>query len=95
MNKLEKTHIDAISKSSARKYINVNDFGNSPIEQKLAQKSAEITTDIAIKFAEFSSQYYDEDLTKDQWFDYSLNAKKKILSTQELFQIFINNHYGK
>jgi hypothetical protein len=66
-----------------------------PLEENHALKSSEITTDVAIKFAEFSSQYYDEDLTKDQWFNHSLNAEKKILTTQELFEEFINNHYGK
>jgi hypothetical protein len=81
MNKLEELHFNINQKFM--------------LGEQLAIKSAEITTDIAIKFAEFSSQYYDEDLTKDQWFNYSLNAEKKILTSQEIFEEFINNHYGK
>jgi hypothetical protein len=70
-------------------------YENGVNDLEYAPCAAEITTDVAVKFAEFSSQYYDEDLMKDQWFNHSLNAEKKILTTKELFEIFINNHYGK
>jgi hypothetical protein len=57
--------------------------------------SAEITTDVAIKFAEFLCTYPDKN--RNVYGD-MLHAKSKYDSsytTKEVFKEFINNHYGK
>jgi hypothetical protein len=78
MNKLEELHFNINQKFM--------------LGEQLAVKSAEITTDISVKFADWvdnmgyrqvSNSFYKSLL--------DLNGK----TTQELFKEFINNHYGK
>jgi hypothetical protein len=71
MNKLEELHVTPV-----RKYgLNLNTSGES------AKESAEITTDVAIKFAE--------------WVNSHSEFYKELDSYEKLFNEFINNHYGK
>jgi hypothetical protein len=82
MNKLEKLHLKSIE--------SVFDDTNS---LEMAEKSAEITTDVAIKFAEWlSNKRYTH---QDRNLYLAPFPVVSILTTEELFEIFINNHYGK
>ena len=73
MNKLEEIHINSIE--------SVFDDTNS---LEMAQKSAKITTDVAIKFSEW---YFRE--------TFNTEIDEEYKTTQELFDYFINNVYGK
>jgi hypothetical protein len=54
MNKIEQMHLDSIQNDKhIRKQLCVNDFGTSDLEKTVAAKSAEITEQIAIEFAEW------------------------------------------
>lgn len=85
MNKLEDSIYQAIGLSANEQGI---------INQALAtNKTAEITTDVAVKFAQWidnsSFTYYDEE---DIWSSITTEEKK---TNEALFQEFINNHYTK
>jgi hypothetical protein len=84
MNKLEELHVTPI-----RKYgLNLNTSGES------AKESAEITTNVAIKFALFlkNNCFIDIDTNdKTHWNHNGISYYEP----QELFEIFINNYYGK
>jgi hypothetical protein len=80
MNKLEKLHLKSIE--------SVFDDTNS---LEMAEKSAEITTDVAIKFAKWLG---DKTFYKNTWFDEN-NHSLDETTTQDLFEEFINNHYDK
>jgi plasmid maintenance system antidote protein VapI len=62
-------------------------------KQATVSESAEITTDVAIKFAKWiddsSFTYYDEE---DIWSSIATEEKK---TSEELFEEFINIYYGK
>lgn len=96
MNKLEDNIYQAIGLSANEQGI---------INQALAtNKTAEITTDVAVKFAEWLQEnrwfsFYDgkwnysfEQGTSISKVTYEKNYRK---TTDELFEEFINNHYGK
>jgi len=94
MNKLEKLHVkpfDVINPFSP--YDIYRDCQRAKNNDLMAKKSAEITTDIAIKFGKFidnsSFTYYDEE---DIWSSIATEEKK---TSEKLFEEFINNHYGK
>jgi len=54
MTHIEKLHLEAIQNDkSVRKQLCVNDFGTSKLEMIVAEKSAEITEQIAIEFAQW------------------------------------------
>ena len=75
MNKLEELHI-----TSVRKYgLNLNTSAES------AKESAQITTDVAVKFGQFCI-----DLPKHHK---EILRNNPDITTQELFGYFINNHY--
>jgi hypothetical protein len=75
MNKLEELHVTPI-----RKYgLNLNTSGES------AKESAEITTDVAVKF----SQWMDDNMQQREY------TPMLQMTRKELFDYFINNHYGK
>jgi hypothetical protein len=58
----------------------------------VVEKSAEITTDIAVKFTHFLYKYRIEfDGFSKQGDLYDITGK----SEKQLFEEFINNHYGK
>jgi ABC-type tungstate transport system permease subunit len=77
MNKLEELHVTAI-----RKYgLNLNTSRES------AKESAEITTDVAIKFAE----WLESNDCKDVIHDFKIVGED--YSKKSLFNEFINNHY--
>jgi len=73
MNKLEEIHFKASQ--------NVRGVDYKTYYESVAKKSAEITNDIAVKFA--------EDCKSLELLGYHIH------NYQELFQDFINNHYGK
>jgi len=75
MNKLEELH------SPHSKYWDCHN--DEPLEENHALKSAEITTDVAIKFAEWRDRNIQE-------LNYS-----ETKTTKELFDYFIKNRYGK
>jgi hypothetical protein len=108
MNKLEEIHLNLIERNTwnQTEYKELHTFENKKSFAEIsgeiiAQKSAEITTDVAIKFAEFITnknwkEYIDIDTgdgTKIYWYQYKNSTK--YYTTQELFEEFINNHYGK
>ena len=74
MNKLEQLHIKSIE--------SVFDDTNS---LEMAEKSAEITTDVAVKF----SQWMDDNMQQREY------TPMLQMTRKELFDYFINNHYGK
>ena len=92
MNKLEVKYAQIVSEE----YNNSFDEGGHTLldTQKIAKQSTEITTDVAIKFALFlkNNCFVDID-TNDKTF-WNHNGIS-YYEPQELFEIFINNHYGK
>jgi hypothetical protein len=56
------------------------------------EKSKELTTDVAIKFAEWIADTKIHGYSKQL---YEAMIVHKVKTTQELFEEFINNHYGK
>lgn len=61
MNKIEQMHLDSIQNDKhIRKQLCVNDFGTSDLEKTIAAKSAEITKQIAIEFADWLWKNCDE-----------------------------------
>jgi hypothetical protein len=79
MNKLEKIIIKPIDELNPFSYYDCNrESQRAKDNYKIAQKSAEITTDIAIKFARFCD---DTDLSDN------------LMTWEDWFQEFINNHY--
>jgi len=60
-----------------------------------AKTCAEITTDVAIKFAEWSQNRYFYSNVEKKWSTEFKIYEGELFTTQELFEEFINNHYGK
>ncbi len=89
MNKLEVKYDQIVSEE----YNDSFDEGGHTLlnTQKIAKQLAEITTDVAIKFAEWLG---DKTFYKNTWFDEN-NHSLDETTTQDLFEEFINNHYGK
>jgi len=88
MNKLEEIQMNAMTNVE----FDIED--KTPNYLGFAQKSAEITTDVAFRFAEWLTKIpYTPylDIKPNLWVD-TYGVQK---TTQELFEIFINNHYGK
>ncbi len=94
MNKIEQMHLDAIQNDKhIRKQLCVNDFGTSDLEKTVASKSAEITEQIAIEFAEWCNKPNLEDIRQGNvvyvpsgnfyW------HKHKKYTLKELFQEFL------
>jgi hypothetical protein len=79
MNKLEELHF-----SHSKIWDCYND---EPLEENHALKSAEITTDVAVKFGQFCI-----DLPKHHK---EILRNNPDITTQELFGYFINNYYEK
>lgn len=108
MNKLEELHKNIAQKE----YNNSFDEGGHTDfldAEKIGKQSAEITTDVAVKFADWidRNQYikfaiYENQINQTTYkyskWDKSYKEPYEILeaetkTTQELFEIFINNHY--
>ena len=96
MNKLEELYLEVIENHFVKEVYEEITLVIDPDEREsLASKSAEITTDVAIKFAEFLCTYPDKNRNV---YGEILHAKSKYDSsytTKEVFKEFINNHYGK
>lgn len=90
MKKLEELHKKAIKNSyNTEIYGNVDSYTEFS-QSNAIEKSSEITKDIATNFAlwiDSSSFVYDDDVCI--WYD--ITEEKK--TSEELFEIFINNHY--
>jgi hypothetical protein len=82
MNKIEKIHLEVVPKSSLACF--------EDTQQESAKKSAEITTDVAVKFLEFveNNYYYNSGC----WLNCETDEVK---IRKNIFEEFINNHYGK
>lgn len=112
MNKLEEIHVkpfDVINSFSP--YDTNRECKTAKDNTLMAQKSVEITTDVAVKFAEWLivKQYtkfaiYENQISQQTYkysrWDESYKNPHEIIesetkSTEELFNEFINNHYGK
>jgi hypothetical protein len=78
MNKIEKIHFEVVK--------------DNLTVTNMIMKSAEITTDIAVKFAEWIADTKLHGYSKQL---YEAMIIYKVKTTEELFQEFINNHYGK
>ena len=90
MNKLEELHLDIIETND----IKCTDLTCSMTgsTHTYAVKSAEITTDVVIKFVEWvDNMGYTQ--VGNSFFKSLSDEKGK--TTQELFEEFTNNHYGK
>lgn len=88
MNKLEEKYLLLLDKEI--------DFDKPPILpytniDNIVQQSAEITTDVAIKFAEWLSRGFD--IGYDNGRHFYMDGNGDELITQELFDIFINQYY--
>jgi hypothetical protein len=82
MNKLEELHKPHSN--------NWDCYNDEPLEENHALKSAEITTDVAIKFAEWvDNTGYTQ--VSNSFFKSLSDEKGK--TNKELFEEFINNHY--
>lgn len=96
MNKLENLHTDAIKKS--KDWVSTY-FGNEWLVIA-AQKSVEITTDVAISFSEWmdTSEFVQDFWRKNRMkFEPKMDCSHNILiknARKELFDYFINNVYG-
>jgi hypothetical protein len=66
-------------------------YNNGVNDLEYITSAAEITTDVAIKFAKWLG---DKTFYKNTWFDEN-NHSLDETTTQDLFEEFINNHYGK
>lgn len=93
MNKIEKLHLDAIQKDKGvRKQLCVNDFGTSDLEKTVASKSAEITQQIAIEFAEWC----ESNAAREKSGMWMMYLNPTILITKEqLFQEFLKTKHGR
>jgi len=93
MNKIEKIMVKPIDELNSFSYYDCNrESQRAKDNHKIAQKSAEITTDIAIKFAEWIADTKIHGYSKQL---YEAMIIHKVKTTEELFQVFIDNHYGK
>lgn len=101
MNKLEEKFMDIIYSDCEhdsycnKKECNVLGYTFCHVNLEQIKKSAELTTDVAIKFAEFLCGYPDKNRNM---YGEMLHAKSKYDgadTTKNLFQIFINEYYGK
>jgi len=112
MNKIEEKHLEIIENNNTICSDNNCCMNKSTVFY--AQKSTEITTDVAVKFLEWSNEPvyraagelgfrsrvqaqfpdYKEYIIIDQT-GYSILPKGKFLTTKELFEEFLNNHYEK
>jgi len=83
--KLQQLHLNAINKSKCCDEV---------IENNAASKSAEITKDVAIKFAEFVATYSDKNRNV---YGNMLHAKSKYdgaETTEQLFEEFLKQYNG-
>lgn len=84
MNKLEELHFPHSK--------NWDCWNDEPLKENHALKSAEITTDVSVKFAEWIADSKLHGYSKQL---YEAIIRHKVKTTQELFDYFINNVYGK
>lgn len=80
MNKLEEIHF------------NLNQ--EMMLGEQLAKKSAEITTDVAVKFERFLGTL-ERTRKEDYWLYKKPTNDFQWYTAKELFEEFVNNHYGK
>jgi hypothetical protein len=91
MNKLEEIHIKPLDVINPFSPYDVNrDCQRAKDNSLMAQKSAEITTDIAVKFAEWIDNMGYRQVS-NSFYKSLLDINGK--TSQELFEEFINNHY--
>ena len=91
MNKLEKIHVkpfDIINPFSI--YDIHRECQRAKHNDTMAKQSAEITTDVAVKFAEWIADSKLHGYSKQL---YEAMIRYKVKTTKELFEYFINNHY--
>jgi ABC-type tungstate transport system permease subunit len=87
MNKLEVKYVQIVSEEYNDSF---DEGGHTLLDtQKIAKQSTEITTDVAIKFAE----WLESNDCKDVIHDFKIVGED--YSKKSLFNEFINNHYGK
>ena len=91
MNKIEDLH---------KPHSKIWDCNNDiPLEENHALKSTEITTDVAVKFAEWIAENWVPNGRKGCWDSRELNSSRRskylIDSTETLFEEFINNHFNQ
>jgi len=98
MNKLEEIHVkpfDVISSFSP--YDTNRECQRAKDNSLMAEKSAEITTDVAIKFANYIAENWTPNGKEGCWDSNELNSRREskylVDSTEALFEIFINNHH--
>lgn len=95
MNNLEQKHLNELYEHE------YEEIPNSALYkfnyEEAAIKSAEITSDIAIKFAKWKEEGIASfEIRKTNINEYYVdNIDRKSYSLQELFDYFITNHYGK
>jgi hypothetical protein len=74
-------------------------YKNGVNDLEYAPCAAEITIDVSIKFADYIAENWTPNGRKGCWDSRELNSQREskylVDSTQELFEEFINNHYGK
>jgi hypothetical protein len=97
MDKLEELHLDVIETND----IKCTDLTCSMTSSThtYAVKSSEITTDVAVKFADYIAENWIPNGRKGCWDSRELNSQResKYLadSTKALFEEFINNYYNQ
>jgi len=94
MNKIQELHLNIIENNNIKcTDLNCSMTGST---MTYAEKSAEITTNVAIKFAEFIKANYEfyDDLKNDKIL-WNLCGTEQRYTSEQLFEEFINNHYGK
>lgn len=67
-------------------------WNDEPLKENHALKSAEITTDVAVQFANWIADSKLHGYSKQL---YEAMIRYKVKTTQKLFDYFINNVYGK
>ena len=89
MQKLTDLHLEAIEKSYHTVYRNMNEV--EEVDNELAvSKSAEITKDVAIKFAIYISKYDYQGCNEDSSDNWGIST----LTAQKLFEEFLKQYNG-
>ena len=92
MNKLEEIHKNIVKYEEP--FIGFYHEHQVDIES-IIKKSAEITTDVAVKFGEFLCTYPDKNRNVHGEILHAKSKYDDADTTKNLFDEFINNHYGK
>jgi hypothetical protein len=94
MNKLEELHVKPFDVINPFSPYDINrDCQRAKDNDLMAKKSAEITTDVAIRFTEWCDNNCNFKYKEFKWVIGDLRFQGKLFTIQELFEEFINNHY--